>query len=97
MSAGRDQKMKAAGLQDVVWRSCGPFRPEAETIEFSLESACGAALRFRVAVGSARLMYAALGNALYGDAGVQSEISSGMAIVDGSPHDGQKVCPLASS
>lgn len=85
----RIARQKAAGMQDVTWRSGSPHRPLDETVEFSFTSACGAALRFRMPKGSARHLYASLGEALYGFAFAQPERSSGIPSPSGEPKEGQ--------
>lgn len=63
-----ERSRKASGMQDVTWHSCGSHRPGDATVEFALQSACGAALRFRIGKESARQLHASLGEALYGQA-----------------------------
>ena len=75
----RERKMKAAGMLDVTWRSASAFRAAETAVEFSFETACGAALRLRMPKSSARLLHASLGEALGGYAADHPSSVSGAA------------------
>lgn len=84
----RERRMKAAGMQDVTWFGGSPHRLAAGTVEFSLETRCGAVLRFRMPKDSARMFHDTLGEALGGYTTDQRSSSSGIPSPSGEPKEG---------
>lgn len=92
----RDQLLKANGLMDVTPRHVSGPQPASDTIEFSLETKCGAALRYRMPKAAAADFAAGLRQAVYGEA-VQNDRSVGKFMADGSPADGHVPAPITRS
>lgn len=95
--AARERHMKHAGMQDVTWNSVSAFRPAEPAIEFSLRTACGAVLRFRMPKDGADQFAVSLAESLQDRSRVQALMSDGIPRAEGLPIAGQVQVPVAAA